>query len=323
MHSKDHAMTAPTSSATRQTKITTTALHHYAGLNFELDGSSFMVRENLVDILERELLGPVHGPAETLAFSPRSQYLVGHIAPVKLTGTKSSALGEDDTASDLVQVRTDNDGLSDGRGIPAYAADETDADSDDDDVEDRAPKQGLMIPASMGLRFQVPTDLDSFDVVASWGIYESVETDKVSKAGRAIRHYQRIPVEERRTVSLADLVPGQTASIALRDEACLRVDRYDDPNFGRVLIEIALCNDRETPMPIPLSMWMFQTRILVDARGAEVFLPVRDVLAQDWPEHDEEVKRLNLQYRNRLEFAIGRTCSVNWTVRRRKHAPDR
>jgi hypothetical protein len=284
-------------------------------LNFELDGSSFMVRENLVDILERELLGPVHGPAETLAFSPRSQYLVGHIAPVKLTGTKSSALGEDDTASDLVQVRTDNDGLSDGRGIPAYAADETDADSDDDDVEDRAPKQGLMIPASMGLRFQVPTDLDSFDVVASWGIYESVETDKVSKAGRAIRHYQRIPVEERRTVSLADLVPGQTASIALRDEACLRVDRYDDPNFGRVLIEIALCNDRETPMPIPLSMWMFQTRILVDARGAEVFLPVRDVLAQDWPEHDEEVKRLNLQYRNRLEFAIGRTCSVNWTVK--------
>ena len=95
-------------------------------------------------------------------------------------------------------------------------------------------------------------------------------------------------------------------------DACLRVDRYDDPQFGRVLVEIALCNDRETPMPIPLSMWMFQTKLLVDAGGAEVFLPVRDVLEQDWPEHDEEVKRLNLQYRNRLEFAIGRTCSVDW-----------
>ena len=55
-------------------------------LNFDLDGSSFAVRENLADILERELLGPIHGPEEVLPFSPRSQYLVGHIAPVKLTG---------------------------------------------------------------------------------------------------------------------------------------------------------------------------------------------------------------------------------------------
>ena len=55
---------------------------------------------------------------------------------------------------------------------------------------------------------------------------------------------------------------------------------------------------------------MFQTKLRVDAGGAEVFLPVRDVLEQDWPEHDDEVRRLDLQYRNRLEFAIGRTCSV-------------
>jgi len=253
-------------------------------LNFDLDGSSFGVRENLTDIMERELLGPIGGPDEVLPFSPRSQYLVGHIAPVKLTGAKSSALGEDDTAGDLVEVRTDDDGLSDGRGVPAYAADETEADSDEDDAEDRAPKQGLMIPASMGLRFQIPTELESFEVTASWGIYESIETDKVSKAGRPIRHYRRFPVEERRTIPLADLVFGRTSSIPLREDAVLRVDRYDDPQFGRVLVEIALCNDRETPMPIPLSMWMFQTRLLVDASGAEVFLPVRDVLEQDWPE---------------------------------------
>jgi hypothetical protein len=31
-----------------------------------------------------------------------------------------------------------------------------------------------------------------------------------------------------------------------------------------------------------------------------VFLPVRDVLEQDWPEHDDEVRRLDLQYRKRL-----------------------
>lgn len=283
-------------------------------LNFPADGTSFGVRENLVDILERELLGPINGAEELLPFSPKQQYLVGLIAPVKLTGTATSELEQDD-ADDLTEVRLDEDGVAEGRGVPTTAADETDADAEDDDSEDRAPKQGLMIPASMGLRFQVPADLVSFDVTATWGTYETVETDEVSKTGRPIRKYQRIPVEEVRPVALADLTPGRTATVFLRDAICLRIDRYDEPEYGRVLVEIALCNDRETPLPIPSNMWMFQTKLHIDAGGAEVFLPVRDVLEQDWPEYDEEVRRLDLQYKDRLEFAIGRTCSADWVVR--------
>lgn len=283
-------------------------------LNYELNGTSYAVRENLLDILQRELLGPIHGSEEVLPFSPRSQYLVGHIAPVKLIGAET-ANPIDTDGDDLVEVRTDDTGANSGRGVPTYAADDTEMDAEDDDVEDRAPKQGLMIPASMGLRFQVPADLEAFRVVASWGTYETVETDKIAKNGRPIREYQRTPVEETRTIRLADLAQGQTYSVDLRESVVLRIDRYDDPMFGRVLVEIALCNDRETPMPIPLSMWMFQTKLSVNAGGSDVFLPVQDVMEQIWPEHDEEVKRLNLQYRNRLEFAIGRTCSVDWDVK--------
>ncbi|MBN9619794.1 MAG: helicase, partial [Actinobacteria bacterium] len=168
----------------------------------------------------------------------------------------------------------------------------------------------------MGLRFQVPPDLASFEVTASWGTYETVETDELSKAGRPIRKYQRTPVEETRSIALADLTPGHTATVTLRDAICLRIDRYDDPEYRRVLVEIALCNDRQTPLPIPSNMWMFQTKLHIDARGAEVFLPVRDVLKQEWPEYDDEVRRLDLQYKDRLEFAIGRTCSADWVVRR-------
>ncbi|HWK25181.1 MAG TPA: DISARM system helicase DrmA [Solirubrobacter sp.] len=283
-------------------------------LNYVPDGTSFTVRENLVDILERELLGPIHGPEEVLPFSPRQQYLVGLIAPVKLTSTGVSELGQDD-ADDLVEVRLDDEGASEGRGVPTVAADESDADSEDDDPEDRAPKQGLMIPASMGLRFQVPTDLASFTVTSSWGTYETVQTDRVTKAGRPIRHYQRAPVEEVRAIELATLVPGHTKTVSLRDAVCLRIDRYDDPELGRTLIEIALCNDRETPLPIPSHMWLFQTKLRVEAGGSEAFLPVRDVLEHMWLEDDEEVRRLDLQYRDRLEFAVGRTCSVDWKVR--------
>ncbi len=296
------------------TTTSTAALQESYELTHELDGSSYVVRENLLDILRRELLGPISGPEEVLPFSPRSQYLVGHIAPVKLASRSVTASDDDDSSErgDLIEVRTDDDGLAEGRGLPAFAADETEADAEDDDAEDRAPKQGLMIPASMGLRFQVPADLESFTATASWGTYQTVETDQVTKAGRAVRHYQRTPVEEARSIRLADLEVGRTTTVQLRDSVCLRLDRFDDARFGRVLVEIALCNDRETPRPIPIGMWMFQTNLRVDADGAEVFLPVRDVLEQDWPEHDDEVRRLNLQYRNRLEFAVGRTCSADW-----------
>src|SRR6202012_5295711 len=131
------------------------------------------------------------------------------------------------------EVRLDEDGVTEGRGVPTVAADESEADAEEDDVEDRAPKQGLMIPASMGLRFQVPSDLASFDVTASWGPYETVEADEVSKAGRPIRKYQRTPVEETRAISLAALRPGRTETVVLRDAICLRIDRHDDAEYGR------------------------------------------------------------------------------------------
>jgi hypothetical protein len=278
------------------------------------DGSSFIVRENLVDILERELLGPIHGPNEVLPFSPRSQYLVGLIAPVKLTAGATRTVHDDDADSErghLIEQSLDGDG---GRGVPAPGADETEAEAEGDDPDDRTPKQGLMIPASMGLRFQVPLDSESLTVTASWGSYETVETDQVTKTGRPIRHFQRTPVEESRTLRLSDLSAGETVSVPLRESIFLRVDRYNDPGLGRVLVEIALCNDRETPTPVPTAMWMFQTKLHVTAGGASVLLPVHDPLEQDWAESDAEMQRLNLQYRNRLEFAIGRTCSVDWAV---------
>lgn len=285
------------------------------GLGYHLahdsDGTSYTVRENLVDILERELLGPTGGPEELLPVSPRQLYLVGHIAPVKLAeGRTDPASAEDGYGH--VGIRADEASVHAQRGVPAESADDNAADADEDDVDDRAPKQGLMIPSSMGLRFQVPEDLAEFTVTASWGTYESVKTEQVDKRGRPVRRYRRTPAEIVEKIAIAGLTPGRTYGRTLTGDVCLRVDAYDDVRFKRRLIEIALVNDRETPPTIPVNEWLFQTKLHVDAGGAAVFLPVRDVMEQDWPEHDEEMRRLDLQYRNRLEFAVGRTCSVDW-----------
>ena len=287
-------------------------------LTYELDGSSFTVRENLVDILERELLGPIHGPEEVLPFSPRSQYLVGYIAPVKLTGRSSTGddADGDGERGDLVEVRIDDEAVAEGRGVPAFAADETEADAEDDDAEDRAPKQGLMIPASMGLRFQVPADLESFTVTASWGTYETVETDKVTKAGRPIRHYQRTPVEESRTIRLADLTPGRRRRSRCGTSICLRVDRYDDPD-----VRAGARRDRVVQRPRDADA--DPDRACGCSRPSSTSTPAAPRCscrcATCWsrtgPSTTTRCGGSNLQYRNRLEFAIGRTCSVDWVVK--------
>ncbi|MBA8792930.1 hypothetical protein FHX74_000524 [Friedmanniella endophytica] len=288
------------------------AQRHYS-LAHEPDGRSWTARENLTDVLHRELLGPSEGPEELIEVAPDVRYLVGRIAPVRLL-SGAAGDGDDDEVPDLDLAEA-----RDGRGVPASGVEEERPDGSEDaatahGIEDEPQKRGLMIPASMGLRFQVPLDLDHVTVTARWGVYRSVKTEKVSASGRPIRAYQRTDVALPVRMALGELTPGETASYPLVDDVTLRVDTYAEPHRGCRLVEIALCNDRETPRKIPMDAWMFQTELSVAAGGEAAFLPVTDVLADDWYETDDELRRLNLQYRKRLEFAVGRTCSADWTV---------
>jgi len=281
-------------------------------LRHEPDGRSWTVREDLVDILERELLGPLDGPEEILESAPDAVYLVGRIAPVRLLPDRQAPTeaGSDDAPTDV----GDDLDASDVDGVPVSAVDDgTTASGEDSGEEDQPQKRGLMIPASMGLRFQVPLDLESFTVLASWGTYTPVRSDD-GDATR-LRRYRRTPADIPVTVDLDELTPGRTSTFPLKDRVVLRVDRHDDAEGKRLLIEVALCNDAETPRRIPVDAWLYQTQLSVEAPEATaVFLPVSDPLEDTRFERDDELRRLRLQYRDRLEFAVGRTCSVDWQV---------
>ncbi|MFI5503467.1 DISARM system helicase DrmA [Nocardia asteroides] len=275
------------------------------------DGTSWTAREDLVDILDRELLGPANGHHEILDTTPDSAYLIGRIAPYKLTAGRDAP--RDATTGDPDTDVGDEHDANQVQGVPVTPVDETTAGSDEDSVEDQPQKRGLVIPSSMGLRCQIPADLKQFTVTASWAIYTPFKED-LDGAGPSHPRFQRTPFEFPTPVTVADLDPNTTTEYSLRDAVVLRIDRYDDDALGRRVIEIALCNNRETPRKIPTDAWLYQTALTVTADGDEVFLPVHDPLTEDRFALGEEDNRLYLQYRNRLEFAIGRTCSVDWDV---------
>lgn len=285
-------------------------------LRLDLDGSSWSARENLADILARELLGPDGGDDELLPSAPDTRYILGRIAPTKLRESKDAPSAEDADDDSTVELGDDL-GALESSGVPLTDVDDTAIEGDEDsagDRDDEPVRRGLMIPASMGLRFQVPRDLDQFVVRCSWGVYNSEKTGELDKSGKEIRRFRRTPVDVPVAISVAALVPGKTAEFGLVDDVVLRVDSYVDEELDRLLVEVALCNDRETPRRIPTNAWMFQTQLWVEANGQDVFLPVHDVAEDTRWEPDDELRRLELQFRDRLEFAVGRTCSADWTV---------
>ncbi|WP_297080809.1 DISARM system helicase DrmA [uncultured Demequina sp.] len=270
------------------------------------DGASWTDRENLTDILERELLGPANGENEVLEAQPDALYLVGRIAPAKLVeGPTPAAGGDDETDSEVVD---DSEHLD--RGVPVEPDGNDPVANDDDGGEDAPLRRGLMIPASMGLRFQVPRDLESVTVHSSWGTYHSQRSDEETPSGRPVRRYARKDHLHHSIVPVQSFTPGETETIVLEDRVVLRVDVMDQGDMR--IVELALCNDKHTPRRIPVDAWLYQTRLDIDAGGNDVFLPVTDPLADGGAETDYELARLELQYRDRLEFAVGRTCSVDW-----------
>ena len=291
----------------------------------ELGNTSASARAGLVEVLRRELIGPAEGDTEILTTPPDDRYLLGRIAPTRLTGA----------ADDLEAA------ASTGAPVTGVEEEMTNATAEEDpgeDTDDEPVRRGLMIPASMGLRFQVPadpTELESITVHVSWGTYEPTgrddadvspsSSDPASSRDSRTTRYRRIPHDHSLPLRLADLTPGRTQDYVLEDDVTLRVDSYRDTSpaggpGGRCLIELALCNDQITPHRIPVHAWMFQTQIHVDAGNRDVFLPVHDPLLPPapgaQPARDPEEARLELQYRDRLEFAVGRTCSADWSLRK-------
>ena len=79
------------------------------------DGTAWSARENLADVLSRELLGPLYGDHEALAVAPDTAYPIGRIAPRRLTAAKVTPSPSED---DAAQGESEEAGLSSDVPMP-------------------------------------------------------------------------------------------------------------------------------------------------------------------------------------------------------------
>lgn len=272
--------------------------------------ASTVVRADLIALIEQELLGPRDGATEEIKGSPRAAYMVGALAPVTIDPTLEVETGGDEgvNPAEAGLAVTDLNPITNGQsGVPVP----TDEDpADEDEERDEGAKGALTHPSSMGLRFQVAPDCGVLCVTSSWGRYESFRHE--SEDGRKVQFSRRIPFDRTVEIDVRDYAEHVVLPpITLDSDVSLRVELY--PRTDRTIVELALSNDRVTAMDAPPGDWLFQTKLVVEANSGEsVFLPARDVLDDGYDELDPERQRLDLQYRHRLEFAIGRTTSVSW-----------
>ncbi len=266
--------------------------------------TSYQARDELQDLVRRDLLGPWDGDTERIPSpGPREHYLVGALGP------KHEPISVRDEADQLPDTEIGADGDAADAGLPDVVTPQT---------------VGRMWASSMGLSFAVPGDLDAVAVTAEWGRYDWAEAE--DDEGHKRRAWTREPVTYRREIRL-DTEPSYRVPLTVShpDQPGVLLAVAIRPRDGERIVEVALVNNQPEPATRQDAAWLFQTQLTVTAPDGQsaIFLPVGDatdslVRLRD----DREEAHLRLLYRHHLRYATGRNVAVHASVRpgeRRAH----
>jgi hypothetical protein len=281
--------------------------------------TSAQVRDELLDLVSRDLVGPWNGPTETILGTPRARYLAGALAPISLLDNagsnapeaRASETSRDEVRRDETLAVADLGRAHEVQGVPVEDEDAISEASPSDNDEDRGPESKIIAPSSMGIRFQVDEATTVLRFVGKWGKYESRR--EADETGRVQTYYDRTSFEVPLEVDVSSVGSGESVRLPLATDVELSVEVF--AHEGRRVVEAALLNVAQTGKDLPPRLWLFQAELEVTATdgASAVFLPTRDAMETDRGSRDKEVRRLDLLYRDRLEFAVGRTASATWS----------
>ncbi|ABV86600.1 DISARM system helicase DrmA [Shewanella pealeana] len=276
------------------------------------------VRDQMVDALRRELMGPWHPTDDTDPSEefPTARYIVGRLAP-------------QDFEIDVVE----NDALPTG-------------DSDDGETGEASfePPQVLgFMPSSMGLSFVINDTCDKVDVYIEWGQYYRAEEapernevgDGYDEDEREWNSSQRSLFIWRResckgTVRGLDLSKkGPITEVKLHPKfapADVTVEGLDEAEVciqgivyeihGQRAVSLFLVNQRQKGDPKDSEkdkQFLMQAQMEVRASdGSAVFLAKDDIELEHDGSQDPEAQVNNLLYRHAREFATGHGVAAEW-----------
>ena len=263
--------------------------------------SSRNVRERLLVAMRRELMGP-SDPAEVIKEFPTTRYIVGRLAPARLS----------DDDMDGAVPSSENDTLSVGA-----------ADGEDGHEEPQPPLIIGFNPSSFGLSFLVDSDVATLRAKIAWGDYKR-ETDGDGK--HVWRRYARELVVEGIPVAKAGNIPQIVLSPASSNPTGVTISGADDSEIclegvvhhfsGYRAVSLFLINRRArgpTGDRTKDERWIYQPSLHVSVIGARSGFVAKDFRSDAGrSEEDSEAAINSLLYRHAREFATGHGVAAGW-----------
>lgn len=271
------------------------------------------VRDQTVDALRRELMGPWHPEDETDPSEefPTARYIVGRLAPQDLK--------IDDVENDALPTGDDDDGET---GEASF----------------QAPQVLGFMPSSMGLSFVLDDDCKKVDVHIKWGQYlraeeapehkdedEEDQYDAPQRSKYIWRREQRdgtvrnLDVSKKGPVTEVKLDPtdapvGIVVEGITESDVCIQGVVYEI--HGQRAVSLFLVNQRqqgEQGDSDKDQQFLMQAQMEVRASdGSAAFLAKDGIQLEQQGSEDPETQVNNLLYRHSREFATGHGVAAEW-----------
>lgn len=247
------------------------------------------VRQQIIDMIRTDLMGPSGGEEEVLSESPRSAYIVGMLSAAQEDNDDISFANEQEVDSDI-DYADSND----------YSGHEQ-----EDEETEPVTNGRFKIPSSMGISFYVESDCPGFQLDIMWGDYvKSTETlaDADGK-GKSVTHthFRRVPVSYTLTVDFAKF----SREYRLPEDSNIHVHITRIPfKTGYSLVTAYVINRRNISQGDVESM-MFQVSLKAySADGNSIFCA--ENLCRENLERDE------FYFKQRPIMGRGHGCAATW-----------
>ncbi|MCO6048374.1 DISARM system helicase DrmA [Mesorhizobium sp. RP14(2022)] len=294
--------------------------------------SAAIVRENLIDLLRRDLIGPHPSldqdlEREVLREKPSRWYVSGFIVPA-YDGEAHAKKDDDEVAEDLADDLLGTETLDGAprRGDLTLPADE--------DEGGDAPPRDRFLPSSIGLTVVLPVDVETIAVHATWGDYKTEpplpdaliapealkEGEKKPKPPEDLR-WVRLPGNARLLVdvtrnhkglalpgSAAPQRPGGGLGIAVNQRLLTQTTPEGRQERLRVVTVFLVNRRARARAPYTDLAYAFQARLELECEAG--FHPRTDRSA--YHSSDFDLRLGDLHYHDVCEFAVGRNTSAGW-----------